>query len=87
MGNLTIDGKQFLMAGKPFQIISGAMHYFRIVPEYWEDRLRKLKACGFNTVETYTCWKLHERREGEFDFPGSWILQPISAPPRSWGCM
>lgn len=70
MGILTIDGKQFLMDGKPFRIISGAMHYFRIVPEYWEDRLRKLKACGFNTVETYTCWNLHERREGEFDFSG-----------------
>lgn len=70
MGILTIDRTQFLMDGKPYRIISGAMHYFRIVPEYWEDRLRKLKACGFNTVETYSCWNLHERREGEFDFSG-----------------
>lgn len=70
MGVLTTEGTQFHMDGKPFRIISGAMHYFRIVPEYWEDRLRKLKACGFNTVETYTCWNLHERREGEFDFSG-----------------
>lgn len=70
MGILTMDRTQFLMDGKPFRIISGAMHYFRIVPEYWEDRLQKLKACGFNTVETYTCWNLHERREGEFDFSG-----------------
>lgn len=70
MGILTFENDQFLMDGKPFQIISGAMHYFRIVPEYWEDRLKKLKACGFNTVETYTCWNLHERKEGEFDFTG-----------------
>lgn len=67
---LTYDRQNFLMDGKPYQIISGAMHYFRIVPQYWEDRLKKLKACGFNTAETYICWNLHERREGEFDFEG-----------------
>lgn len=70
MGILTYDDKQFLMDGKPYRILSGAMHYFRIHPDYWEDRLTKLRACGFNTVETYTCWNLHERREGEFDFSG-----------------
>ena len=58
------------MDGKPYRIISGSVHYFRTVPEYWEDRLSKLKACGFNTVETYTAWNLHERREGGFDFSG-----------------
>ena len=70
MGILTVENGQFLMDGKPHRIISGAMHYFRILPEYWEDRLRKLKSCGFNTVETYTCWNLHERKEGQFDFSG-----------------
>ena len=67
---LTYDDKNFLLDGEPYQIISGAIHYFRVVPQYWEDRLKKLKACGFNTVETYTCWNLHERREGGFDFSG-----------------
>ena len=70
MSTFTYDETQFLLDGKPFRIISGAMHYFRIVPEYWEDRLKKLKACGFNTLETYTCWNLHERKEGQFDFSG-----------------
>ncbi|MBO5036899.1 MAG: beta-galactosidase [Clostridia bacterium] len=51
-------------------VLSGAMHYFRTLPEYWEDRLRKLKACGLNTVETYIAWNIHEKREGEFDFTG-----------------
>ncbi len=63
------DG-QFLMNGEPYTVLSGAIHYFRTLPECWEDRLKKLKACGFNTVETYTCWNLHERREGQFDFSG-----------------
>ena len=70
MDRFTYDSTNFLLDGQPFRIISGAMHYFRIVPEYWEDRLKKLKACGFNTLETYTCWNLHERKEGQFDFSG-----------------
>ena len=70
MGILTYNDKTFLMDGEPYTIVSGAMHYFRIPREYWHDRLTKLKECGFNTVETYTCWNLHEKREGEFDFSG-----------------
>ena len=70
MANLTYKGKQFYMDGEPFVVIAGAMHYFRIPQEYWYDRLLKLKECGFNCVETYTCWNLHEPREGEFDFTG-----------------
>ena len=70
MNSFTYNEKEFMLNGKPFKVISGAMHYFRIVPEYWLDRLTKLKACGFNTVETYIPWNLHERAEGKFDFTG-----------------
>ena len=65
-----IKDKKFLMDGKPINIYSGAMHYFRTFPEYWEDRLTKLKLEGFNTVETYVCWNLHEPKPGEFCFEG-----------------
>ncbi|MBE6602582.1 MAG: beta-galactosidase [Ruminococcaceae bacterium] len=68
MTNLTYDKSRFYMNGKPFLILSGTIHYFRVPREYWYDRLLKLKECGFNTVETYTCWNLHEPREGEFCF-------------------
>ena len=67
---LTMDNGMFLLDGKPFQIYSGAIHYFRVLPEYWRDRLLKLKAAGFNTVETYVCWNLHEPKKGEYDFSG-----------------
>ena len=70
MGTFTYQGKSFLRNGKPHVILSGAMHYFRIPRAYWHDRLLKLKECGFNTVETYTPWNLHEPREGVFDFSG-----------------
>ena len=60
----------FYKDGEPIQILSGAVHYFRSVPEYWEDTLQKLKAAGFNTVETYCPWNLHEKEKGTFDFSG-----------------
>nr|CAH7738068.1 unnamed protein product [Callosobruchus chinensis] len=49
-------------------IYSGAIHYFRVPRPYWRDRLRKLRAAGLNTVETYIPWNLHEPRSGQFDF-------------------
>lgn len=61
---------KFYLNGKPFQIISGGIHYFRVLPEYWEDRLRKLKEMGCNTVETYIPWNMHEPEQGRFDFYG-----------------
>ncbi|MEQ4486609.1 glycoside hydrolase family 35 protein [Cohnella silvisoli] len=70
MKTLQVKDAQFYLNGQPYQILSGAIHYFRVVPEYWEDRLIKLKACGFNTVETYIPWNLHESREGFFFFEG-----------------
>ena len=50
---ISLDGKDFIVHGKRKRILSGAMHYFRIVPDYWEDRMKRLKAAGLNTVETY----------------------------------
>lgn len=75
MSNLSIQGSHFIIEGRPIQIISGAIHYFRVVPEYWADRLTKLKAGGFNTVETYVPWNFHEPNEGEFQFEGMANLQ------------
>ncbi|MDE7220262.1 MAG: beta-galactosidase, partial [Oscillospiraceae bacterium] len=46
------------------------IHYFRVVPEYWRDRLEKLKAFGCNTVETYIPWNMHEPEKGRFCFDG-----------------
>lgn len=66
----TVSGDQFLLDGQPFRILSGAMHYFRIHPAQWADRLAKLRAMGLNTVETYVAWNLHEPRPGEFCFDG-----------------
>ena len=70
MKKFEIGSGAFFYNGEPLQLISGAIHYFRTVPEHWEDRLLKLKACGMNAVETYVPWNAHEPRPGEFDFDG-----------------
>jgi beta-galactosidase len=69
-GIFTADGEQFLLGGKPFQIISGEMHYLRIPPEYWRDRLEKARAMGLNTVATYVFWNSHEPQPDSFNFSG-----------------
>ena len=67
---LRANGYHFEMDGKPFQIISGAIHYSRVPRAYWRDRLRKARAMGLNTVETYVFWNFHEPQPGLFDFSG-----------------
>lgn len=57
---LAIEQDHFLRSGEPHQIISGALHYFRIPAELWLDRLLRLKAMGCNTVETYVAWNFHQ---------------------------
>ncbi len=42
----------FFLDGKKVRLLSGTIHYFRVLPEYWEDRLQRLKASGLNCVET-----------------------------------
>ena len=58
----------FVLNGKQIKIISGAVHYFRNMPDTWHDIFKKLKAMGCNCVETYCAWNMHEKRPDVFDF-------------------
>jgi beta-galactosidase len=58
----------FLLDGKPFQIVAGEMHPARIPPEYWRHRIKMAKAMGCNTIAAYIFWNHHETAEGVFDF-------------------
>lgn len=60
----------FLRHGTPHQIVSGALHYFRVHPDLWRDRLRRLKALGCDTVETYVAWNLHAPTPDTVTFEG-----------------
>jgi len=63
-------GAEFVLDGKPFQIMAGELHFQRIPREYWRDRLDKARAMGLNTVATYVYWGLLEPEPGQWDFSG-----------------
>ncbi|MBC6450702.1 glycoside hydrolase family 35 protein [Actinokineospora xionganensis] len=65
-----VGTKDFLLDGEPIRLVSGALHYFRVHPEQWADRLAAARAMGLNTVETYLPWNLHEPEPGRHDFTG-----------------
>jgi beta-galactosidase len=67
---LTIDGGRFLRGGRDHRIVSAAIHYFRIHPGLWRDRLERLRAMGCNTVEVYVAWNFHQPVPGPARFDG-----------------
>ncbi len=65
-----IGEQDFLLDGRPLQILSGALHYFRIHPDHWSDRIAKARQLGLNTIETYVAWNAHSPHPGEFHTEG-----------------
>ncbi|MBU3867529.1 beta-galactosidase [Streptomyces sp. 4503] len=63
------DGR-LLRDGRPHRVLAGSLHYFRVHPEQWGDRLRRLSALGLNTVDTYVPWNFHERAPQDPRFDG-----------------
>lgn len=80
-----IEGDRFTLNGKPFTVMAGEIHYFRLLPEYWYDSLLKLKLAGLNTVQTYICWSIHEPEKGSFDFSGRYDFGRFLAIARELG--
>jgi len=64
----SLGKSDFLMDGKPIQIISGEMHPARIPKQYWRNRIQMAKAMGCNAIAVYVFWNYHEVTPGVFDF-------------------
>ncbi|XP_022069269.1 beta-galactosidase-1-like protein [Acanthochromis polyacanthus] len=75
--SFSIDYKNncFLKDGKPFQYISGSIHYSRIPQYYWKDRLLKMYITGLNAVQVYVPWNFHETVQGVHNFTGDRDLE------------
>lgn len=58
------NGKLF-RNGTEHRLLGGAIHYFRVHPSQWGDRLDRLKAMGVNTLDSYIAWNFHQRFETE----------------------
>ncbi|MCX4682859.1 beta-galactosidase [Kitasatospora purpeofusca] len=67
---LQTDQAGLLLDGQPFRLLSGGLHYFRVHPAQWADRLHKARLMGLNTVETYVPWNLHQPRPEQFLLDG-----------------
>lgn len=66
--NFAFNADDFLLDGKPFQMISGEIHPARVPKEYWRHRIQMAKAMGCNTIAAYIFWNYHETSPGKFDF-------------------
>ena len=69
--SFTLSDSAFMLDGKPFQMISGEMHYPRVPREAWRSRMKMARAMGLNTIGTYVFWNLHEPQKGKFNFSGN----------------
>ena len=67
---LTVKDGNLYLNDEQFNLYSGTIHYFRIHPSQWMDRLLKLKLCGLNTVETYIAWNIQEPLQGHLTNEG-----------------
>ncbi|SEJ37612.1 beta-galactosidase [Arthrobacter sp. yr096] len=66
MDTFEIGDQDFLLNDRPFRVLSGAIHYFRVHPDLWADRIHKARLMGLNTIETYVPWNEHSPVPGSF---------------------
>lgn len=66
MGTFAVGEKDFLFNDEPFRVLSGAIHYFRVHPDLWADRIHKARLMGLNTIETYVPWNEHMPDPGTY---------------------
>jgi beta-galactosidase len=65
-----LHDSQFFIDDQPMRIVAGEIHPGRIQPEFWDDRIKKAKAMGINTISIYLFWNQIEPTEGNFSFTG-----------------
>ncbi|MDR0436019.1 MAG: beta-galactosidase [Propionibacteriaceae bacterium] len=66
-----IGDTDFLLDGQPFRILSGAIHYFRVHPDQWRERIQQAREMGLNTIETYLAWNAHAPTPDVFHTEGA----------------
>ncbi len=59
-----------MLGEEEFYLISGDIHYFRIHPSDWSQRLDYAVDFGLTAIQVYVPWHLHEYKKGQYDFYG-----------------
>jgi beta-galactosidase len=65
---VTVSRDGLHLADRYLPIYSGTVHYWRLDPELWRPVLENVRALGFEMIETYIPWGVHEIERGAFDF-------------------
>ncbi len=65
---IEVGDHQFRVNGSPESLYGGAVHYWRLDRDKWDDILDKVKGMGFTTISIYMPWEAHELQRGVFDW-------------------
>lgn len=58
--SVSFDGRALKLNDTRVLLLSGGVHYPRVVPADWPRIFADAKALGLNTVQTYVFWNQHE---------------------------
>jgi hypothetical protein len=81
----TYDSRSFILDGERVLISSGSIHYQRVLPADWPRALALAAEAGFNAVQTYVLWDMHEPVRGAVSFSGANDLVAFAAVAQSLG--
>jgi beta-galactosidase len=70
MSEVVLARRRLLVGGRPQLVLAGEVHYFRLDPADWADRLDTLIEAGCDTVATYIPWLWHELPDRSVDLTG-----------------
>ncbi len=65
---VTLTATGLEIEGRHVPVYSGTIHYWRLERDRWELILDQAQALGFNMIETYIPWAIHEIEPGLFDW-------------------
>ncbi len=78
MSQFSYNEKHLIRDGKPWFPVMGEIHYSRLSPSVWKDRLLKMKAGGIDIVSSYAIWIHHEEIEDQYNFSNQLDLRAFA---------
>lgn len=67
---VSLDKRGIKINNQYVVILCASLFYFRIPAGLWRDRMKKIRAAGYNCIDVYFPWNYHELKKGEWLFSG-----------------
>ena len=68
MSSIELGPGGLLIDGQTVPVYSGTVHYWRLERALWPKILDQVLGLGFNMIETYIPWAIHETSPGHYDW-------------------